>query len=82
MKPDRHEHQGHHIELREQEGKRALVIDNVPVEYGQLPSGKYFLREYAFDWSDDLIEVAQRFIEHRLRAEKIQEQSSARKRGK
>jgi hypothetical protein len=77
MKPKHQEYEGHRIELREREGKPELLIDKAPVRYGQLPSGKYFLQKYAYDWSDDLIEVARRFIKYRDRAEKIRETASS-----
>jgi len=86
MEPERHEYKGHHIELRPREGVRAreaesaedleirdleLLIDEQPVRFGQLPDGQYALEEYAFDWTDDLTELARRYIDHRDRAEKI-----------
>lgn len=81
MKPGHHEYEGRRIELREREGKRELLIDDQPVPYGQLPSGKYFLRDYAFDWSDDLLEVARRYIKYRQRVDKIRQERSSTKGG-
>jgi hypothetical protein len=76
-----YEYKGHRIELREREHKREekpqrdekpeLLIDDVPIHYGQLPNGKYFLHDYAFDWTDDLIELARRYIDYRSKAEAI-----------
>jgi len=54
MKPEHQEYEGHRIEVREREGKPELFIDNLSVLYGQLPNGRYFLHEYAFDWSESL----------------------------
>jgi hypothetical protein len=71
MKPERQEYEGHRIELREREGKPELLIDNAPVRYGQLPGGLYFLREYAFDWSDNLMDLARKFIAYRRKADEI-----------
>lgn len=81
MKEESQEYEGHHIEIREREGKFELVIDNVPVPYGQLPDGRYFLHEYAFDWTDNLMELAQRFIDHRQRADKIRHERKSEKEG-
>ena len=38
-----------------------------------MPNGKYFLQGYAYDESDNLIEVARRFIKYRERVEKIRQ---------
>jgi hypothetical protein len=77
MKPESHEYEGHRIEFREREGKRELLVDKIPMRYGQLPNGKYFLQGYAYDWSDNLIEVARRFIKYRERVEKIRQTASS-----
>jgi hypothetical protein len=82
MKAESHEYEGRKIEVREREGKRELLIDNKTVRYGQLPNGKYFLRDYAYDWSDDLVEVARRYIKYRQRVEKIRQERSSSKGGK
>lgn len=71
MKPQYHEHEGHRIEIREREDKPELVIDNVPVTYRRLPTGQYFLDDYAYDWADDLVDLARRYLNHRRRAETI-----------
>jgi len=71
MKPEHKEYEGHRIEVREGQDRLELLIDDVPKRYGQLPNGSYFLHEYAFDWSESLTEVAQRFIDHQLRAKEI-----------
>jgi len=81
-KPESHEYEGHRIEFREREGKRELLIDNKEVRYGQLPNGQYFLHDYAFDWSDNLIEVARRFIKYQERVDKIRRERTSRKGGK
>lgn len=81
MKPERKEYEGHRIEVREREGKPELVIDDVVVPYGRLPNGSYFLHEYAYDWSDSLMDLAQKFLDHRRRAERVRrERSSGRER--
>ena len=48
-----------------------LRIDEQPVRFGQLPDGRYALEEYAFDWRDDLIDLARRYIDYRERAQEI-----------
>ena len=83
MEPEREEYKGHRIELRPREGLAAgreedldlqdleLHIDEQPVRFGQLPDGRYALEEYAFDWRDDLMDLARRFIDYRERAEEL-----------
>jgi hypothetical protein len=87
MKTERQEYKGHRIELRkstadelharEAEGEEGLelLIDEQPVRYGRLPGGSYALHEYAYDWSDDLMDLAKRFIDYRDRAEKIRRET-------
>ena len=41
-----------------------LVIDDEPIRYLQLPDGSYALRDYAYDWTGDLVELARRFIDY------------------
>jgi hypothetical protein len=89
MEPERHEYKGHRIELRQREGreeravaaegeeKLELLIDDEPVRYGQLPDGQYALEEYAYDWTDDLMDLAQRFIDYRDRADEIRRQADS-----
>jgi hypothetical protein len=89
MEPERQEYKGHRIELRPREGRQAereedldlqdleLHIDEQPVSYGQLPDGRYALEEYAFDWTDDLMDLAQRFIDYRERAEEIRREAES-----
>jgi hypothetical protein len=64
MKTERKEYKGRRIELREREGRIELRIDDTPVPYGRLPDGRYYLNDYAYDWRDDLVELAQRFVDH------------------
>jgi hypothetical protein len=83
MHPERQEYKGHRIERRAHEGHdvRAreagrgedfqLLIDDEPVRYGQLPDGQYALQEYPYDWSDDLMQFARKFIDYRARADQI-----------
>jgi len=89
MEPERQEYKGHRIELRPREGRQAereddldledleLHIDEQPVRYGQLPDGRYALEEYAFDWRDDLIDLAQRYIDYRERVEESRREAES-----
>lgn len=45
----------------EQEGD----AERLRLRYGQHPDGSYFLHQYAYDPSADLIELAKRFIDSR-----------------
>ena len=71
MESERQEYEGHRIELREREGEPELLIDNAPVRYGQLSNGLYFLHEYAYDWRDNLMDLARGFIDYRRRVDEI-----------
>jgi hypothetical protein len=66
------EHRGHTIELITDElGKRVLRIDGQSLRYGQFEDGLYFLRPYAYDADESLIEVARRYIDHQDRAARV-----------
>jgi hypothetical protein len=67
----RQEYKGHRIELRARVGGLELLIDDEAIRYGQLLDGQYFLYEYAYDWRDNLMDLARRFIDYRDRAEEI-----------
>ncbi|MGH4021231.1 MAG: hypothetical protein ACRDT0_18785, partial [Pseudonocardiaceae bacterium] len=75
VEPSRYEYKGHSIELREREAVRAegneLSVDGVPIRYGRLPGGQYYLPDYAYDWSDDLVDLTRKFIDYRIRADEI-----------
>ena len=87
MEPARQEFKGHRIELRAREGRELrareaereeeleLLIDDEPVRYGRLPDGQYALHEYAYDWSDDLMDLARRFIDYRDRSNEIRREA-------
>ena len=89
MEPEPQEYKGHRIELRAPEGreelagaaereeKLELLIDDESVRYSQLPDGRYALEEYAYDWTDDLIDLAQRFIDYRDRADEIRREAAS-----
>lgn len=78
MEPERRQYKGHRIEVRARRARRPsrareaqpeLLIDDQPVRYGRLPDGSYAIHEYAYDWHDDLIELAKKFIDYRDRAD-------------
>ena len=73
---------GHRIELRKEKGKPVLLMDDRPLRYGQLPDGRYFLDDYAYDWSDDLMEVAERYAAYLKRVEKVRQRESRKEGGK
>jgi|GEM_PF-1969280 len=89
MEPERHEYKGHRIELRQREGREErvaaaegeeqleLLIDDESVRYRQMPDGQYALEEYAYDWTDDLMDLAQRFIDYRDRVDEIQREAES-----
>lgn len=80
MSQERQEYQGHRIELRSPataelgvreigvEAEPELLIDDQPIRYGQLQDGQYFLHEYAYDWRDNLMDLARGLIDYRTRA--------------
>jgi len=90
MEPQRQEYKGHHIELRareadelrapvaEREKDLELRIDDEPIRYGQLPGGMYALHEYAYDWTENLMDLVRRFIDYRDRADEIRRETEAR----
>jgi hypothetical protein len=81
MEPERQEYNGHPIELRAPEAgaELELLVDNVAIPYGQLPDGSFALHEYAYDWSDNLIDLARKFVDYRDRAETIRRGAESRK---
>jgi hypothetical protein len=80
MKPERKEYAGRRIEIHERDGRAELLIDGTPVPYGRLPNGKYYLDQYAYDWTDSLIELAQRFVDYQHKTDKIRQEHRAERR--
>jgi hypothetical protein len=78
MKPEYQDHEGHRIEIRGSGDTAELLIDNVPIKYGRLPNGKYFLDDYAYDWTDNLMDLARRSISYRGRVAKIKAEQANR----
>lgn len=78
MERRRYDYRGHRIELRapdraerraDEDEEAELLVDDEPVAYDQLPDGSYYLSEYAYDWTEDLVDLAHRLIDHRDRAD-------------
>jgi hypothetical protein len=78
MKAERQEYEGHVIELRKRDDREELLIDNTLVHYGQLLGGLYFLHDYAYDWSDNLVELARKFMDYRRKVENIRKDRDSR----
>jgi hypothetical protein len=74
MKSQNLEYENRRIEIVYQDNQPQLLIDGRPIRYGQLPGGLYFLHEYAYDWSEDLVEVARRYIDYQRRVEEIRQE--------
>ena len=79
MKPERQQFRGRQIEIREGKEGLELRIDDVPMRYGRLPDGRFFLDDYAYDWTDDLADLARRYIQYRERVEAVKAANAARK---
>jgi len=77
MKHERQDYKGRRIEIRSGEDKTELLIDNLPVGYGRLPNGMFFLHNYAYDWTNDLMELARRYVSYRQKVEKVLSGQSA-----
>jgi hypothetical protein len=89
MEQQAQQYRGHRIELRiEAEEERAareqgrealpkLLIDSQPVRYGRLPDGSYALQEYAYDWRDNLIDLAKRFIDYKDEADGVRREAES-----
>jgi hypothetical protein len=82
MDHDQQEYRGHRVELRARterpeaaaEGPEAgpeLLIDGEPIRYRRLPDGRYFLEEYAYDWQENLMELARRFIDYQTVTDEV-----------
>jgi len=71
MMPEKWDHRGHEIELRDtQRGTRRraeLVVDGESIAYGLLFDGTFFLQDNAYEWDRDLRKLATRLVEYRER---------------
>ena len=58
-------------------GYPDLLIDDCPVPYGRLPSGRYFIAEYAYDWREDLVDVARGLLDYESKADEEDDRGGA-----
>lgn len=65
------DYRGRKIELRGREREVELRVDSQRLPFGQLVNGQYFLYKYAYDWSDSLTDLAAKYIDHQVRADKV-----------
>jgi hypothetical protein len=69
MESKQHEYKGHRIEIRalsaEDVTQLELLVDGDSVPFGQHPDGAYSARDYAYDYSDSLVELGQKLIDRR-----------------
>lgn len=73
MYQERQEYKGHRIELRAAASDKSDVREiktEAEVEPELLIDDQYFLREYAYDWHDDLMDLARGLIDYRERVDK------------
>ena len=65
------QHSGHNIIIPEKTGPRPRVlIDGKPYEYGQDAAGKYFLRTFAYNRKESLLDVVKCYLDSQSRIEK------------
>jgi hypothetical protein len=57
-------HKGHRIERIARGADIELALDGVVIPYGRHPDGRYSLRDYAYDPSRSLVDVAKKFIDY------------------
>lgn len=79
MKYEQQDHAGHRIEVRPGKDQPELLIDGRPVAYGRLPDGSYFLHEYAYDWTEDLLDLARRYIDYEKRVIEVRSKDPEKK---
>jgi hypothetical protein len=76
------EYRGHQIQLPDvaegPEAEPSLLIDGQPFSYGRLPDGRYALDDYAYDWHENLMDLARSYIDYQDRSEDVRR---AQKRG-
>ena len=61
---ERASYHGHEIHIPADDPGRRVVIDGVPIRYGQAADG-YYLSAYAYDRAPSLLEVVKRFVDYR-----------------
>jgi hypothetical protein len=55
-----------------------LRIDGEPVDYGRLPDGRYFIHDYAYDWTEDLFDLAERRLDYEAETAKVRRSARVR----
>lgn len=71
MKRHNDEYKGQKIEVRVADTDETLSINNGPIKCGQSPDGSYFLEKYAYDWKDNLEDLAKAFIDYQGDVKKV-----------
>ena len=54
-----------------------LLIDDEPVSYGRLFDGSLLLPENAYEWGDDLLELAERLIDYRDKTQEVRRRNGS-----
>jgi hypothetical protein len=91
MEHENEDYKGRHIELRkryigesrapevereaERESEIELLIDGKSVPCIRMPDGSYALQEYAYDWRDNMMDLAKKFIDYQDTADEIRRQA-------
>jgi hypothetical protein len=78
--PQHGKYKDRNIEIRKRGQTYELLIDNAPMQYGELPGGLYYLHEYAYDWTDNLMDLSHKFIDYQSRVDKIRQEGNLEKR--
>ena len=61
---ERTSYHGHEIYIPADDSGRRVVIDGVPIRYGETADG-YYLSVYAFDRDRPLLDVVKRYVDYR-----------------
>ncbi len=63
MKRHNEEYKGQKTKVRVADTDETLSINNRSMRCGRSPDGSYFLENYAYDWKDNLEDLAKAFID-------------------
>ena len=69
MKKGNQDYKGRKIDLKVEGDRPQLIIDGRRMRLGELPGGLYFLHEYAYDWTDDPVELGRRYVDYRAKVD-------------
>ena len=81
MEPESQNYKDHQIEIRprdDRDREGILLLDGTSLAYGRLDDGQYYLKDYAYEWSDDLVDLARRYVNYLERAEEARTNQEAR----